>query len=380
MPWINDYEIIKKISRICNSLGVEVYLVGGAVRDLLLGINPIDFDFSCVVSKEKHRKVIEILAQALECELIYNGHYCTGKLLCEWDVDFVMARDEVYKTVACVPEIESSTIIDDLKRRDFSINSIAVSLQNKTYGEIIDPFQGIDDLKEKKIRVLHKQSFRDDPTRIFRGIKYASRFEFKFEEETKDLVYNAIEKGFINYLSGERIKQEIISLFNEKNIHSAIKYVDEFKILNTVTCCSINMNLDISLDLFKELKDNEKFAAILYDNNEKSLVEIQNKLSLGMEFLNYSRKLKGVKTCLHEKDEVLFKYILKNLKGVNRKLIKTVFKNHQRIEVFLDNIDKIKIDIQDIIKIEEDLRDEFILNKKIESMMNLIRGGKNGFI
>ncbi|EYE87780.1 hypothetical protein Q428_11490 [Fervidicella metallireducens AeB] len=380
MPWIDDYEIIKKISRICNSLGVEVYLVGGAVRDLLLGINPVDFDFSCVVSEEKHREVTEKLSQALSCELIYNSHYCTGKLLCEWDVDFVMARDEVYKKAASVPEIKSSTIFDDLKRRDFSINSIAVSLQNKTYGDIIDPFQGVEDLKKKKIRVLHNQSFRDDPTRIFRGIKYASRFGFEFDEKTRCLICNAVENGFINHLSGERIKQELISLLNEKNLRAAIKFVDEFKILDSVTGCSVSINLDISQDIFKELKDNEKFAAILFDNNEGFLIEIQKKLSLGMEFLNYSGKLNGLKNCLQEKDEVLYRYILKNLKGVNKKLIEAVFQREPRVGVFLENIDKIKIDIKDIMKIAEAQRDEFILNKKIESLIILSKGGKNGFI
>jgi tRNA nucleotidyltransferase (CCA-adding enzyme) len=127
----------------------------------------------------------------------------------------VTARRERYESPAALPLVEPSTIEDDLFRRDFTINAMAVALTGESEGTLVDPYDGRSDLEAKTIRVLHDGSFVDDPTRIFRALRYASRYGFELDEHTEALAREAIDEGLVGRLSGARLREELILLLDE---------------------------------------------------------------------------------------------------------------------------------------------------------------------
>jgi tRNA nucleotidyltransferase (CCA-adding enzyme) len=191
-----------------------VYLVGGTVRDILLGEPGFDVDLAVEGDGPA-------FAQALARELGGRAqpHDPFGTAVVEYGdgehVDVVTARREHYQAPAALPTVEPSTIEDDLFRRDFAVNAMAVALTGDAGGRLVDPFEGRRDLDAKTIRVLHDGSFVDDPTRIFRAIRYASRYRFELDQHTTDLAREAIESGLVGRLSPARLRDELVLLLDE---------------------------------------------------------------------------------------------------------------------------------------------------------------------
>src|SRR5512143_772250 len=159
---------------------VPAYLVGGAVRDLLLGIEGADLDIAIDGDAEA-------LAQMPGFELEREGLFLTGRLqLGEVKVDFARTRAERYAHPGALPEVRPAPIGEDLARRDFTINAMAFPLTGD--GELIDPHGGLADLRAGVLRVLHGRSFIDDPTRALRAARYAARFGFELEGGTARLL------------------------------------------------------------------------------------------------------------------------------------------------------------------------------------------------
>ncbi|CAN5433384.1 hypothetical protein BH20ACT15_BH20ACT15_00890 [soil metagenome] len=160
--------------------GNQVYLVGGAVRDLLLGAERADLD----VVVENDAKG---LAKALGGELVEHERFSTAKVaLDELDIDIARARTETYAEPGALPEIAPAAIEEDLGRRDFTINSMAVPLTGEA--ELLDSHGGLDDLRSGVLRVLHPGSFTDDPTRALRAARYAARLGLELDPETERLL------------------------------------------------------------------------------------------------------------------------------------------------------------------------------------------------
>ena len=191
-----------------------VYLVGGTVRDILLGEPGFDVDLAVEGDGPA-------FAQALAAELGGRAqlHDAFGTAVVEYGdgehVDVVTARRERYEAPASLPTVEPSTIQDDLFRRDFALNAMAVGLTGEAAGRLVDPFEGRRDLDAKTIRVLHDGSFVDDPTRIFRAVRYASRYGFELDRHTTDLAREAIESGLVGRLSSARLRDELVLLLDE---------------------------------------------------------------------------------------------------------------------------------------------------------------------
>jgi len=141
----------------------------------------------------------------------------------KFKIDIATARTETYKHPAALPSVEFGSIRDDLYRRDFTINAMAVSIEKKNFGELIDFFSGRGDLKKKRIRVLHDKSFIDDPTRIFRAVRFEQRYNFSIERYTVSLIKNAVKQEMFNKVSGERLREEIELLLKEKEPLKAIR-------------------------------------------------------------------------------------------------------------------------------------------------------------
>lgn len=191
-----------------------VYLVGGAVRDLLLGESRADVDV--VVEGE----VLE-LAERLGGEAIVHERFSTATVHIEGlTVDLVAARSETYAQPGALPEVAPADLYADLSRRDFTVNAMAIPLQGEP--RLIDPHDGQADLCSKVIRVLHRGSFVDDPTRALRAARYAARLEFGLDPETERLVRAAA----LETVSGERIEAELMNLCAEPQAAAGIALLD----------------------------------------------------------------------------------------------------------------------------------------------------------
>jgi len=191
----------------------KIYLVGGVVRDILLGRDSQDID---IVVEGHASAVARETAKRYNAEIVEHPRFLTATVKFRWgEVDFSTARRERYPKPASLPDVEPGRIEDDLKRRDFSINAIAVSLNSEGLFSVLDPFHGVEDLRSGIMRILHRKSFTDDPTRAFRAIRYMARFGFNMEPLTKRLLAEARDNEVLNNLTGSRIFNEMKLLLSE---------------------------------------------------------------------------------------------------------------------------------------------------------------------
>jgi tRNA nucleotidyltransferase (CCA-adding enzyme) len=205
-----------------------VYLVGGSVRDILLGEPNFDID---IVVEGDAIALASALAEKLGGRVRAHDQFGTAVVLYGQDerVDVVTARSESYEAPAALPRVEPGSIDEDLHRRDFTINAMAVSLEGDEPGLLVDPFDGHSDLQAGRIRVLHDRSFIDDPTRILRAIRYEDRYGFRMDDETVALARECIATGHVGDLSGARLREELIALLEEGDVSHAIPRLAELE-------------------------------------------------------------------------------------------------------------------------------------------------------
>jgi tRNA nucleotidyltransferase (CCA-adding enzyme) len=199
--------------------GEGVYLVGGAVRDLLLGRESFDVDLAV------EGDAIEF-ARGLGGEVTAHGRFGTAVVRFPdgRQVDVVTCRHETYAAPAALPDVEAGTIEDDLARRDFTVNAMAAAL-GSDFGRLVDPHGGLADLEQRAIRVLHDGSFVDDPTRIFRAVRYEARLGFRMDDRTERLAREGV--AGIGLLSPARMREEIIALLSEEEAERALDRLAE---------------------------------------------------------------------------------------------------------------------------------------------------------
>jgi tRNA nucleotidyltransferase (CCA-adding enzyme) len=198
-----------------------VYLVGGTVRDILLVEESFDVD---VAVEGDAITLARRLADLLDGRVRPHDKFGTAVVLYGDGrrIDVVTARTEFYESPAALPTVEHATIREDLFRRDFTINAMAASLKGEDFGRLVDPFGGRRDLAEKRIRVLHNLSFIEDPTRIFRAIRYENRYGFRMDEHTVRLARGCIEMGLVGDLSSSRLRDELVALLEEGEVGHTI--------------------------------------------------------------------------------------------------------------------------------------------------------------
>jgi tRNA nucleotidyltransferase (CCA-adding enzyme) len=231
------------------SIGMPCYLVGGSIRDLLLNKPVNDLD---IVIEGDAIKLGEALVQKQGGQLTPHTKFRTAV----WHIpessdqppeslDLITARSEKYEHAGALPTVNPSTIDDDLRRRDFTINAMAARLDGKHFGKLIDPIGGQSDLEQKLIRVLHPRSFIDDPTRIFRAIRYEGRYSFTIEPETLKLI-DPESLDVIPKLSGERIRHELDSIIEEGNTLQIIQHASELGVIKRIHSALPVFNPDYS--------------------------------------------------------------------------------------------------------------------------------------
>ncbi len=220
---LRTLERLAPVLRALDALQAEgVFLVGGLVRDLLLGRPSLDVD---VVVEGDGIVLAEGLAGALGGTVTRHEQFGTAVVSCDdrLRVDVVTARRETYAAPAALPTVAAGTLEDDLRRRDFTINAIAVSLTPDDFGRLVDPFGGRSDLAAGTIRVLHDRSFVDDPTRILRAVRYENRYRFRMDPSTEDFARSAVGQGLIGRLSRARLGEELVALLSEEDVAHAIR-------------------------------------------------------------------------------------------------------------------------------------------------------------
>lgn len=233
----NPPEELKKIislaAQVSRETGMPAYLVGGFLRDLILGVKNFDLDITVEGSGIVFARR---MAEKLKSELKTHERFGTATLILEGrlKVDIATTRKEEYPSCACLPVVSCGLLKDDLSRRDFTINAMAVSI-TESDGRLIDPFGGRDDLSSGRIRILHDLSFKDDPTRILRAVRFEQRFNFKIEPKTLSLLKAAIKMGLLDKVSPHRIRDELVLMLKEQDPLKPIKRLNNLCALSFIS-------------------------------------------------------------------------------------------------------------------------------------------------
>ncbi len=245
-------KILRHIGEEADSLGYTAYIVGGLVRDLLLGIENLDID---IVVRGDGIRLANTFAKHYQGRVKSHPKFGTAVIILPdgFRIDMATARTEYYEYPAALPTVEMSSVKKDLYRRDFTMNTLIIQLNSNEFGRMIDYFGGQRDLKDRAIRILHNMSFVEDPTRAFRAIRFESRFHFKIGRHTANLIKSAVRMNLFQKLSGKRLFVELKYLFQEETPYSSIKRMESFDLLQF-----IHPNLKLTSqteELFASIKD-----------------------------------------------------------------------------------------------------------------------------
>ncbi|AIS52414.1 tRNA nucleotidyltransferase/poly(A) polymerase [Thermoanaerobacter kivui] len=276
---IDGKDFVELLRKISLEFKIKSYIVGGFIRDYLLGVKNFDID---VVVEGDGVEFANLLSRYLEGDIVIHEAFRTVTLTYKnISIDVISARKEYYDYPAVLPRIEFSNIYDDLARRDFTINTLAYDVVENKF---IDYFNGIQDLKTGVIRILHSKSFIDDPTRIFRAIRYSVRYSFAIESETERLLKESIDK--IRLLTPDRIRNELFLILKEDKakemIEKVIYYGIDKIVFGDVSINTKNLdyfeNSDIDIVLYR-------FLILFYLIKEKDLIKIKESLNISSLYL-----------------------------------------------------------------------------------------------
>jgi len=222
-----------RVQELAAALGYNVYLTGGTVRDLITGATLRDLDFTVEGNPSKMARELEKGGAKVLSE---DEKFRNVELLFAGDVDgsIAAARDEYYVRPGTRPEIRWSTIMEDLRRRDFSLNAIAISLNPASRGLLLDPTNGLSDIEHGEVRALTIHSFTNQPVRLLRALRFAARMGFKIESRTQEWFNLAIERELQKTITPEDAGEELRALAREERPHLTLKQWDEHDLLELV--------------------------------------------------------------------------------------------------------------------------------------------------
>ena len=297
-------DLLEKAGTKADEMGFNAYLVGGFVRDLILRRKNLDID---IVVEGNGIVYAEGLADILGGRVRSHREFGTAVLIMPdgFKVDVASARMEFYTPAAsALPTVEAGPIKKDLSRRDFTINSMAVRLNSRNFGELIDYYAGYRDIKEKTIRVLHASSFIEDPTRAFRAVRIEQRLSFHIGKQTLAFMKNAVTLNFFDKVPVSRIFNELKIILEEKAPISALIRMDELDIMRFIHP-DICIDEPVKRQLHELLKVMNWFELLFkQDTYERWLLlfaALQEKLSQG----EVSKLLKGIGLAAKYRDKLL---------------------------------------------------------------------------
>jgi len=220
-------QLLRLVANAATQRGLPLYIVGGSVRDLVLS-RPLH-DLDLIVEGDaiglaralaaKHGGGVTAHTKFGTAKWFLPKHLTPDTFTPDTStpdtLDLISARSETYKQPAALPTVKPGSLADDLRRRDFTINALAVRLDGSHFGELRDDLKGLEDLEKGIVRVLHPRSFIDDPTRLYRAVRYAGRYGFEIAEDTLTLIPEA--RAFVEKLSPQRIRHELDLILDEPN-------------------------------------------------------------------------------------------------------------------------------------------------------------------
>lgn len=332
--------LMKRIGALSDSLGFRAFAVGGLVRDLILGTVNIDLD---VVVEGDAIELGYALAIELKGTIISHRKFGTCSVVTEdgLKIDLATARKEAYEKPAALPTVKFSSIEDDLSRRDFTINAMAISINRSSFGDLMDFHNGRRDLERRSIRVMHENSFIDDPTRILRAVRFESRFGFSVSSHTEELMKGAIRRSIFGRVSRDRMRDELILMLQDQAPLAAIKRMARFgglKFLHPainidrdlVKLCS---SIDAACALYGRLSDRkaapDKWLMYLMALSEgltySQVSAICNKFAFRrpdrIELLSYKTRARAVTKLLSSKRDIVPSRIYKLLEPLSYEVI-----------------------------------------------------------
>lgn len=264
-PQRRALDLVKEVAAEKN---LRPYLVGGPVRDLLLGRSVIDLDFTL---EDGSSALARGIAKRINGRVRSHPQFMTYKVTANEfpEIDIATARSEKYRQPGALPSVSPGTLLDDLMRRDFSINAIAFDV---VLAQVHDPTGGQRDLESKIVRVLHDESFLDDPTRIFRAVRLATRLGFTIDGRSEELMRNAIRAGALGTVSKERLWHELFLAFEEENAPRVIEELNNAGALDALFGRreTDRARLELAQQVFRSNPELDREAlytsAILYGN------------------------------------------------------------------------------------------------------------------
>jgi len=331
--------ILNKIGEIGDKLNFPVFMVGGVVRDLFLGIENYDID---IVVEGDGIKYARELSRDLKGRTKSHEKFRTAVVILAdgFKIDVATARREFYEYPAAFPKVELSSIKKDLYRRDFTINAMAIQLNKKYFGKLIDFFGGQKDLCIGIIRVLYNLSFVEDPARIIRAIRFEQRYNFKMDRETEDFLKKAIDDKLLSRLRKKRIAEELILILKEGNPLKSLERLEELGALKYILP-EVELDKD-TVERFNKVKDNynfwksnisdEKielwviyFCCLIINLEQSQIQRISKKLIFKQKSLDkinycYSNLDKIIKT-ISQKNKILPSTIYLELKGLPNEVL-----------------------------------------------------------
>jgi len=270
---------------LADKLGMSVYVIGGFVRDLWLGYSNIDVD---LVVEGNAPEFAHSFAQVLGGEVRVHERFGTAMVILAdgYRIDIATARVEYYEYPAALPTVERSNLRHDLYRRDFTINAMAIQLNSRYFGGLVDFFGGRLDLERGLIRILYNLSFVEDPTRIIRAIRFEQRFGFSIEPQTLQLLEDAVYRGFLKAVSGVRIKEELKSLLSERDPMTGLRRLVTLGVAAQVLP-EVDFNQKTWKRLDRVLRARELVNTILFEAGSKSQSEFESESESESSWLGY---------------------------------------------------------------------------------------------
>jgi tRNA nucleotidyltransferase (CCA-adding enzyme) len=226
-------QILRDLGRVGKGLDLPVYVVGGFVRDLLVGIENYDVD---VTVEGNGILFAETFAREFGCRVKSHQKFGTAVIIFPdgFKIDVASTRLEYYSSPGALPTVERSSLKMDMYRRDFTVNTLAIQLNIQDFGNLIDYYGGQKDLQERQIRVLHNLSFVEDPTRVFRAIRFEQRLDFHIAKHTENLIKSAVKMDFLATLGGKRLLTELVHILREKEPLRAVERMNELGLLRFI--------------------------------------------------------------------------------------------------------------------------------------------------
>jgi len=250
--------LLREAGKLAWNMGVELYLVGGPVRDLLLQRPQLDLD---LVAVGDGLSFAQAWAEILEASVTVHQPFLTATVTLpdRHHIDVATARCEIYQHPGALPTVEPASIEEDLTRRDFTINALAVALNPERWGELYDPCGGQRDLQAGLIRVLHDKSFVDDPTRLIRAVGFEVRLGFRLEEHTHQLLRAAIDESALDLISAERRAGVVLPLIGEESGADVLARMGELGLLG-----AMHLGRSVSGELHRKLDEVPEVLEALY--------------------------------------------------------------------------------------------------------------------